>query len=112
MIYISGPITHHRGEDQFAPAASRLKALGYEVLNPKDVPPCPDRSCTLLPYEIERGWEHSWACFLKHDLIAMLKMCDTILLLDGWQDSHGSRLEMSTAAAVGMKIMFARELGL
>ena len=112
MIYISGPITHHIGPDQFGPVAERLAELGYEVLNPKDVPACPDGSCTLLPHEKEKGWEHSWKCFLRYDLAAMLQNCDTILMLDGWEDSHGARLEMSTAAAVGMKILFLRDLGL
>lgn len=105
-IYISGPITHHTGPDPFAPVKAWLEERGYTTLNPKDVPACADRSCVLLPHEVEKNFEHSWACYLKHDLIAMLRDCDTILMLDGWQDSHGARLEMSTAAAVGMRILF------
>lgn len=109
-VYISGPITHHVGEDPFAPVKARLEERGYRTLNPKDVPACRDRSCARLPHEIEKGWEHSWACFLKHDLIAMLRECDTILMLDGWQDSHGARLELSTAAAVGFTVLFEKDL--
>ena len=108
--YISGPITHHRGLDPFEPATKALEALGYSVLNPKMIPKCPDESCVKLPHEIEWGWAHSWACCLKYDLAQMLLVCDAIVMLDGWQDSHGARLEMSTAAAVGMTVLFARDL--
>lgn len=109
-VYISGPITYASGPDQFEQAETRLQELGYSTLNPKNVAACPDVSCMLLPHEVEKGFEHSWACYLKYDLAAMLLRCDTILLLDGWQDSHGARLEMSVAAAVGMKILFVDDV--
>lgn len=109
-IYISGPITHHEGADPFAPAVRRLEELGHETLNPKDVPACPDHSCTLLPYEIAKNFEHSWKCYIKYDLIAMLQHCDTILMLDGWQDSHGARQELQTAAAVGFRVLFVEDI--
>lgn len=109
-VYISGPITYALGPDQFGPVKEHLDALGFDTLNPKDVPACADKSCTLLPHEIEKNFEHSWACYLKHDLAAMLNECGSIVMLDGWQDSHGARLEMSVASAVGMNILFARDL--
>lgn len=109
-VYISGPITHHVGEDPFPGMKKRLEELGYEALNPKDVPACPDKSCELLPHEIEKGFEHSWACYLRHDLAAMLSECGAILMLDGWQDSHGARLELSTAAAVKMQVLLESDL--
>ena len=109
-VYVSGPITHHTGPDPFGPAAETLKARGHEVLNPKDVPACPRKNCVKLPHEIEKGWDHSWACFLKHDLAAMLTECDAILMLDGWQDSHGARLELTVASATGMYVMFLKDI--
>lgn len=109
-IYISGPITHHLGPDPFPAAKARLEELGFETLNPKDVPACPDRSCTLLPHEIEKGFEHSWSCYLKHDLIAMLQHCDAILMLDGWQDSHGAREELHVASLAKFRILFIEDI--
>lgn len=111
-VYLSGPITHHIGDDPFAPAEERLKALGYEVLNPKKIPACPNVSCELLPHEKEMGFVHSWACYLRYDLAAMLTECDSILMLDGWQDSHGAMRELETAIAVKMDVFFMRDLGL
>lgn len=112
VAYVSGPITHHRGEDPFAPAAAALLEMGYDAVNPKTIPSCRDESCVKLPHEEEWGWKHSWACFLKHDLAFMLNMCDTIVMLDGWQDSHGARLELTVASAVGMEVLFAKDLGI
>ena len=109
-VYVSGPITHHTGPDPFEPISRTLSRLGFTVVNPKTIGACPDESCVKLPHEEEKGWNHSWACFLKHDLAAMLLRCDTILMLNGWQDSHGARLELTVASAVGMTVMFERDL--
>jgi len=109
-VYVSGPITHHVGEDPFGPVASLLEALGHTAVNPKTIGKCHDESCVKLPHEIERGWDHSWACCLKYDLAAMLMMCDAILMLDGWQDSHGARLELTVASAVGLDVMMQKDL--
>lgn len=109
-VYISGPITYSADPDQFSRVEQALRTVGYDTLNPKKVPACPDKSCVRLPHEIEKGFEHSWSCFLKYDLIAMLSECDAIMLMDGWQDSHGARLEMTTAVAVGMQVLFANDV--
>jgi len=109
-VYVSGPITHNTGPDPFEPAARLLSRRGYDVINPKVIPKCPDESCDKLPHELERGWKHSWACCLKYDLAVILRDCDTILMLDGWQESHGARLELTVASAVGMNVLFERDL--
>lgn len=109
-VYVSGPITYHIGEDPFAPVAARLEELGHTAVNPKTISACHDKSCVKLPHEVEKSWDHSWACFLKHDLAAMLRTCDAILMLDGWQDSHGARLELTVASAVGFTVLFEKDL--
>lgn len=105
-VYISGAImfSPDKGRAAFLEAEDALLSLGFEAINPKNVAACPDRSCIRLPDEEARGMVHSWACFLKYDLAAMLA-CDSILMLSGWERSHGARLEMSVAAACGMTIM-------
>lgn len=109
-VYVSGPITHHVGEDPFAPVERRLLEMGHQVLNPKSVQACVDHSCELLPHEVEKNFEHSWACYLRYDLAAMLVTCDAILMLDGWQDSHGARLELTVASAVKMRVLFVEDI--
>lgn len=111
-IYISGPITYGTDvKERFAAVRRKLTEQGYQVLSPLDIPACEDFSCTLLKHEVQKGFAHSWACFLKYDLIVMMKECEGILMMDGWQDSHGARLELTVASAVGMHVVFERELG-
>lgn len=109
-VYISGPIMYARGEDRFGPIKNWLADQGIEALNPKDVEGCPDNSCTLLPHEAEKGMKHSWKCFMKYDILAMLTECDAILMMDGWEDSHGAKAELSTAVTCGLTVIFERDL--
>ena len=48
---------------------------------------------------------HTWECYLRHDLVAMLA-CDAVAMLDGWETSHGARLEHATAVACGMAVWY------
>lgn len=78
----------------FNAEAARLRALGFEVVNPADLNPVPDT-----------GWHEC----MRNDLKALLD-CDALALLDGWQRSAGAHLEMHVAHRVGMEIVIAREV--
>lgn len=109
-VYVSGPIMYAKGEDTFAPAATALRFLGAEPVNPKDIEGCPDKTCHILPHEQDKGMEHSWSCFMKYDLIGLLQ-CDAILMLPGWEDSHGARLELNVAMATRLQVLFLSDSG-
>lgn len=93
MIYISGAITKigvDKAMTRFEDAESRLKDLGYEVINP-----C--RTNATLPQ-------------LSHEdymvtSIAMLSLCDTIFMLEGWEDSEGAKEELQYALEHGYTII-------
>ncbi len=95
-IYISGPMTGM--PDMNFPAfnadADRLRALGFDVVNPVELNPDPAMS---------------WHKCMRCDLAALLT-CDTLALLDGWQKSAGAHLEMHVAHRVGMEIVIAQEV--
>lgn len=95
-IYISGPMTGlpEYNFPAFHAEADRLRALGFEVVNPADLNPDPATT---------------WHECLRNDLAALLT-CDAIALLDGWQNSTGAHLEMHVAHRIGMKIVIAREI--
>ena len=104
--YISGPITAE------VPGTTRegRKQLFYEAaaqltdpVNPLNVGACPLADCG--PND-----GHTWQCWLKYDLLAMLE-CDAILLLPHWELSPGARLEFFVATQVGMKVLYYEELG-
>ena len=37
--------------------------------------------------------------------IAMIKSCDTMFMLDGWEKSEGAKAELAKALALGMEIV-------
>jgi len=95
-IYLSGPMTGMPDLNfpAFNAEAARLRALGYDVINPVEVNPDP-----AAP----------WHECMRKDLMALLQ-CDTIALLDGWEKSAGAHLEMHVAHRVGMRIVIAKEV--
>lgn len=89
--YLSGPMTGLPSYNYpaFIDAATRLRANGLEIVNPaENFNGNPD-----LPRE------H----YMKHDVRDLLD-CDAIILLDGWQNSRGARLEVDIARQIGLKI--------
>lgn len=110
-IYISGAITgmdRERARRRFADAAQAIAIRGHEPVNPFDIPNG-DCECPLtLPDGVA---EHSWACCLRKD-VRVLVDCDAIYMLTavpergwpGWETSHGARLELQVASAVGLGV--------
>jgi hypothetical protein len=97
-IYISGPITSrpdtHR--EDFRSAAESLIAAGYrKVVDPHDVPACPGDGCGGS--RVNGAYRHTWECYLRHDLAALLTLCDSVAVLPGWQESPGARFEVDVA---------------
>ena len=85
-IYLSGPMTGlpEFNYPAFNAEAARLRALGYDVVNPAENPP-----------------QATWADYMRQD-IPQLLTCDTIALLPGWHDSKGARMEHYIAAGLGI----------
>jgi hypothetical protein len=111
-LYLSGPISSdprpiEEKRARFASNADTLRDMGYAVINPFDVPAACDEPDVCRFGTPEPGAQdnvHSWNCFLRADLAAMLLSCNGVATLDGWERSRGARLETDTARAVGMPI--------
>lgn len=87
-IYIAGKMT---GEPDFNypafnAAASRLRALGFDVENPAE--------CEL---PIGSPWQE----FMRSGITQLMR-CDQIVLLPGWEKSRGATLEYMLAMQLGM----------
>lgn len=95
-IYLSGPMSGiaEFNFPTFNAEAARLRAAGFEVVNPVDINADPAKS---------------WHDCLRADLAAMLD-CDTIALLHGWEGSAGAQLEVHFAHRLGMQIVMAADL--
>lgn len=89
-IYVAGPMTGlpEFNYPAFRAAAAQLRALGFVVEDPStNTNPTPDDY-------------HGW---LRAGL-AQLIICDGVALLDGWEASGGARLEVNTAATLGLQV--------
>lgn len=87
-LYLSGPISDTPDYvTRFADAAERLQAAGYTVVNPVDL--------------CEAGWD--WDRCMTVDLAA-LRDCDGVAVLDGWEASRGSRIELGEAFRWGLPV--------
>lgn len=95
-IYIAGPMTGipEFNHPAFHAAAAKLRALGWDVVNPAEVNP-----------------DHSteWADCLRADIVAMMD-CDSVVLLPGWINSRGACLERHIAVQLGMRVFEFEEL--
>ena len=87
-VYLAGPMTGYENFNfpAFNAAAQRLRAEGFDVVNPAD-------------HGIVEGAE--WADYLRFDL-GKLVQCASIALLPGWEASKGANLEVSVAQKLGM----------
>ena len=91
--YIAGPMTGIKDLNfpAFHQAAEWLRGMGHEVVNPAEINP---------------DHHMSWEACMRSD-IAALVTCDAIMLLPGWEDSRGAKLEHHIAERLGLRIEFA-----
>ena len=84
-IYISGAITGHPDGNrlQFQAAANAIIAKGHEPVNPHDIGDA-------------LGDRAEWNDYMKADIKALLD-CDAILMLPGWEQSIGAKIENQLA---------------
>lgn len=92
-IYISGPITGTQDYmTKFSMAHLNLARKGYSVVNPAMVN-------AMLPEDTTYEEYMSMS-------FAMLDLCDSIYLLDGWENSKGAKMEFERAKEKGMNIYY------
>lgn len=105
-IYLSGRMSGMLESEytaQFAGAEAFYTACGYQVVNP-----------VILAKELEESWWKSgrknkpgYSAYLRYDL-KVLKSCDAIAMLDGWQRSKGAKIELESAKKNGLQVCFFR----
>lgn len=90
-IYLAGPMTGYEGLNfpAFHAEAARLRALGFDVVNPAEINVDP---------------QANWHACMRAD-IAQLVTCEEIHMLPGWQSSRGAMLELYLARSLEMEIV-------
>lgn len=97
-VYISGAITGNPDfKKQFAEAEAKLKLEGFEVVNPSKMNDVMPENAT-------------WGEYMDITL-SLLKICDVIYMLEGWEKSKGANVEYNYASGVGMGITFQKKEG-
>ncbi|KDR25445.1 DUF4406 domain-containing protein [Caballeronia zhejiangensis] len=92
-LYIAGPMSNlpELNFPAFYAEAARLRALGFEIVNPA---------------EVDVGPNPTWLSCMRAD-IKVLVDCDGIALLPGWEKSPGATLEHTIARGLGLRVMQA-----
>lgn len=90
--YLAGPMTRHADTDynyaEFNRVARILREEGYDVMNPAE-------------WGLDDGRSRRE---IMEECIAMLLMCDALILLRGWDESSGASLEFTIARELGMPV--------
>ena len=91
-IYISGAISGVENyKEIFKDAENYLEEKGYSVINPANV-----------EHVLKDG---RYEEYMQVDMF-LLKMCDSIYMLKGWNKSCGANRELGYAIALGHNIIF------
>ena len=102
-IYLSGKITGREKDDytrQFARAEQFYKSGGFDVVNP-----------VKIGEEIlKRNPKATYSEIMAADLKALAE-CTHIVLLEGWEESKGAKMEKAEAEKMGLEIMYLKLFG-
>jgi hypothetical protein len=95
-VYISGPMSGlpDLNFPAFNAEAERLRALGYDVVNPAELNPDPTKP---------------WHACMRVDIAALMS-CDVIAMLPGWERSKGAKAELQAAGLVDIPVAIAAQL--
>jgi len=108
MLYLCGPMRGQplMGFPAFDIASERLRKAGWSVVSPADL----DRAAGLSPPVDGESLDKETLkeCILR-DAHALAE-CDTIALLEGWEHSAGTRVEIALAHFLGMDILDAETM--
>lgn len=88
-VYISGPMTGRPDYNKpaFMEAEKIIMEMGHDPVNP-----------ATLPHDHGRTWGE----YMREDIKALMD-CEAILMLDGWIDSRGARIEYELAVSLGIE---------
>lgn len=106
-IYLAGPMTgcDDYNAGTFAAAAILAREHGWQPVNPHDTDPTHPGECP--PGDRHKGHPNPcWHAAALH----ILAGCDAILMLPGWQTSHGAQLEHDHALRLGLPVHHLTEV--
>ncbi|MFP4889294.1 DUF4406 domain-containing protein [Paraburkholderia sp. EG304] len=97
-LYLAGPMSGYPELNfpAFHAEAARLRALGFEIVNPAEINADPTAK---------------WLDCMRADIAAiMTEKCDGIALLPGWEQSRGAPIEHNLVRDLGLRVYMAAHL--
>lgn len=107
ILYLAGPMS---GIPQFnfpffMKVALELRSMGYCITSPAELDDGTDYEAAMnSPDGAPGSTEKTWGDYLARDVKLLSDECSGIILLPGWQDSRGARLECFVAITCGKKL--------
>lgn len=103
-LYIAGPMSGIKNLNfpAFHTEAARLRALGFEVVNPAEINN-DDPNATFATHD---EYLDHWRKCMRADITELMK-CDGVVMLDGWTASKGATLEHHIAYHLGLSLFSA-----
>ena len=101
VAYLSGPMTgiEEFNRPAFQKAAQHLRDLGFEVIDPGEGEEYDTIEKAALAVSRQK-----LQMYLSRDIDLIQEMADVVVLMPGWEDSNGCKLEVAVADAVGVPV--------
>lgn len=100
-IYLSGPMTGIEDFNRaaFDAAAEQLRNVGFEVI-------VPGENESYDPIELATGTvsRQKREFYLSRDITYIIEIADAVVVLPGWKESEGAKLEVVVAQAIGVPV--------
>lgn len=104
-VYLAGPMTGYPAFNRagFDFAERYAAEQGWTVASPQNTDPTHYGPCPDGERHTTTAGSHPHPCWVRASLRMMLD-CDAVLMLPGWQESRGARLEHVVAEGCGMPV--------
>ena len=106
-LYLAGPMTGipYHNVPRFKAVAEDLRNKGIDMIVPVEMDGAEWEEQALAD-ETGTGkfGDRTWGDFLSRDVKVVADQCDGVVLLEGWKESRGARLEAFVAVNVGKPV--------
>lgn len=101
LLYVSGPYMG-KGEEATERNIQVARKVAMELWGRGHAAICPHANTA----HFERECDVTWEDYLRGDLL-MIERCDGLVMLPGWENSRGAKMEKMHAEELGLPIWFA-----
>lgn len=110
LLYLAGPMSGIADLNfpLFHAEAARLRALGYDVVNPAEINGGADEVVACAAMTAERYQKH-WRKCMRRDITELMTV-DGVATLPNWANSRSASLEVDIASRLGMPVYSAADL--